>query len=94
MHKRLTHLLLAFLLLCAQALAGAHVIEHAVTQDKDLPPHVCEMCLAAHDLSAGLTSSAFVTPTLSATYLLSTQYFTGRGDLPAPQARQQGPPRL
>ncbi|HTJ97785.1 MAG TPA: hypothetical protein VL381_09965 [Rhodocyclaceae bacterium] len=94
MHKRLTHLLLAFLLLCAQALAGAHAVEHAVAQDKDLPPHVCELCLAAHDLGSGLTSSTFVAPSINASYVLATHCLIGRAALPAPQARQQGPPTL
>src|SRR5262245_10748656 len=47
MQVRLTHLLLAFLLLCAQVLLAAHTVSHTLDEG-DAPQHACELCLAAH----------------------------------------------
>ena len=91
MKKHLIHFLLAFLLLCAQAFAAVHAVEHAV-EDQGMPTHACELCLAAHDLGAGLTGSVTVPATVAATYISYLYLCTDRGALPVPQARQQSPP--
>jgi hypothetical protein len=91
MKKHLLHFLLAFLLLCAQAFAAVHAVDHAV-EGQGLPTHVCELCLAVHDLGAGLNSSIAVPVTIAASYLPHDYFCTDRGALPAPQARQQSPP--
>jgi len=91
--KHLTHLLLAFLLLCAQAFAAAHAVEHTLDADKGLPdPHACELCLSAHDLGAGLTGKIAAPAAVAAGYILPCHSCVDRGALPAPQARQQSPP--
>ncbi len=94
MQTRLLHLLLAVLLLCAQALAGAHSIEHAVEEGQGAPTHICELCLAAHDLGAALTGSVPALLLALATFTLFTAGITGRTFLPALRARQQAPPLL
>jgi hypothetical protein len=90
--KHLTHLLLAVLLLCAQAFAAAHAIEHTLDAGKGLPTHACELCLSAHDLGAGLVGKIAVPAVVAASYLLPLYSCVDRGALPAPQARQQSPP--
>lgn len=92
MKKHLTHFLLAFLLLCAQAFAAAHAVEHTLDEGKGLPVHVCELCLAGHDLGTGIAGKMAV-PSIAATAYIPHLYTcSDRGALPAPQARQQSPP--
>lgn len=92
MKKTLSHFLLSVLLLCAQAFAAAHAVEHTLEEGRGLPPHVCELCLAGHDLGAGLTGKAATPVAIAATYLPPSYTCSGRAALPAPQARQQSPP--
>ena len=91
---KLRQILLVAALLFAQLVAGAHAVEHVVGKEKGLPTHVCELCLAAHDLGSGLPGNA-VLPAVAA--LKSPQESTsvdGRSGFPAPQARQGAPPRF
>lgn len=92
MKKHLTHLLLAFLLLCAQAFAAAHAVEHTLSEGKGLPSHVCELCLAGHDLGSGLSGKIAVPAAVTASYIPHAYFCVDRGALPAPEARQQSPP--
>lgn len=94
MNRRLSHLLLAVLLLCAQALAAVHAIEHSVEEGKGAPTHVCELCLAAHDLGTALPGSVASVPISSTHFVFLTHDPAGRSSLPPPYARQQSPPRL
>lgn len=94
MHTRLLHLLLAFLLLSAQALVAMHAVEHAVQEGKGAPTHVCELCLATHDLGAALTGSAPALLLAMASFALFAASASGRLFLPALRARQQAPPLL
>lgn len=93
MKKTFTHLLLAFLLLCAQSFAAAHAIEHAAEEGKGLPPHVCELCLAGHDLGAGIGSKVEAPGIAAAAWIPHHYTCLDRGALPAPEARQQSPPQ-
>ena len=92
MNSRFLHLLLAFLLLSAQAFATAHAVEHTLEEGKGQPVHVCELCLAGHDLGAGITGSAAMPAAVAAAYIPPLYTCSDRGTLPAPQARQQSPP--
>lgn len=92
MKKTLTHLLLAFLLLCAQSFAVAHAVEHAADEGKGLPTHVCELCVAGHDLGAALSGKITAPAVLAACWTPHCHTFLDRGALPAPEARQQSPP--
>lgn len=92
MKKHLTHFLLAFLLLCAQAFAAAHAVEHVLDEGKGLPVHVCELCMAGHDLGAGLSSKIATPAAVAAAYIVHRYTCADRGTLPAPEARQQSPP--
>ena|GEM_PF-2004221 len=92
MKKHLTHFLLAFLLLCAQTLATAHAVEHVLEEGKGVPAHTCVLCIAGHDLGAGLVGKLSVPPATATSYIPHLYSCTDRGALPAPQARQQSPP--
>ncbi|MBX9847840.1 MAG: hypothetical protein K2X64_01000 [Rhodocyclaceae bacterium] len=92
MSKRFTHLLLAFLLLCAQALAVAHAIEHTVDEGHGTPAHACECCLAAHGLSSGVPTAIFALPILAAKWLPTVFTDTILAPVALPEARQQSPP--
>jgi hypothetical protein len=94
MQRRLTHLLFAFLLLCTQALNTGHAIEHAIDEGQGAPTHVCELCLAAHDLGNVLPGSVAALLLTIATFVLFSASLTGRTCLPALRARQQAPPSL
>ena len=93
MHRRLTHFLLAFLLLCAQALVATHAVEHAATEGQ-APTHACELCLAAHVLGSALPTAAIALLLLAACHVLYSVQRSGRGFLPALDPRQQAPPLL
>jgi hypothetical protein len=90
--KHLTHFLLAFLLLCVQAFAAAHAVEHVLDESKGLPTHTCELCIAGHDLGAGLSGKIAAPPVVAASYIPHCYTCSDRGALPAPEARQQSPP--
>ena len=92
MKKHLTHFLLAFLLLCAQFIATAHAVEHVLEEGKGVPAHTCVLCIAGHDLGAGLVGKLSAPPAATTSYISHLYTCTDRGALPAPQARQQSPP--
>ncbi len=92
MTKHFTHLLLAFLLLCAQALAVAHPIEHAMDEGQGAPAHVCERCIAAHDLGGGAPLSLFTIPILAGEWLPIGFAAPSIAPQALPEARQQSPP--
>ena len=85
-----------FLLVCvlffAQVAAGAHAVEHGAGEEGPLPSHVCELCLAAHDLGSALPSLAALPPIVPPQGMPEATPVTGRGFLPAPPARQGAPP--
>lgn len=88
----LRRLLLVVVLFFAQLATGAHAVEHAASNDDGLPTHVCQLCLAAHDLGAALPSLA-VLPPVQAVQLVPALFSAhGRSAFPAPIATQQGPP--
>lgn len=88
----LRHLLLVVALVFAQLAAGAHAVGHAADNDGALPAHVCELCLAAHDLGTALPSLAALPPVLAVRFVPGALTFAGRGALPPPAAVQRGPP--
>ncbi|MGE5472333.1 MAG: hypothetical protein ACM3X0_16170 [Bacteroidota bacterium] len=90
--RSLPRLLLVALLFFAQAWAGAHAVEHAAGKEGALPNHVCELCLAAHDLGSALPSLAVPLPLLVAQMPLAVRSLSERSAQPAPLARQRGPP--
>lgn len=92
MNQRLSHLLLAFLLFCAQIFAAAHAVEHALEGGKGLPQHACELCLVSHDLGAGLSGKIAALPPVAAVFIPHDYVCVDRGALPTPQPRQQSPP--
>jgi len=86
------HLLLVAVLFFAQLLAGAHAVEHVAGKEGVLPGHVCELCLAAHDLASALPSLV-VLPPVALPYLVPEVLpALGRTDFAAPLARQGAPP--
>ncbi|UCV19212.1 hypothetical protein [Ferribacterium limneticum] len=89
---QLRHLLLVVVLFFAQLAAGAHAVEHAASNDDGLPTHVCQLCLAAHDLGAALPSLAALPPVLAVQLVPESFSAHGRNAFPAPIATQQGPP--
>jgi hypothetical protein len=88
----LRHLLLVVVLFFAQLAAGAHALEHVADNEKGLPTHACQLCLAAHDLGAALPSLAVLPPVQFAQFVPEALSAHGRGALPAPLAAQRGPP--
>ncbi|NTV69608.1 MAG: hypothetical protein HGA71_05615 [Azonexaceae bacterium] len=88
----LRRLLLVVVLLFAQLAAGAHAVEHAASNDDGLPTHVCQLCLAAHDLGVALPSLAALPPVLALQFVPTSFSAHGRSAFPAPIATQQGPP--
>ena len=88
----LRHFLLVIVLLFAQLAAGVHAIEHAAGEREGLPTHVCELCLAAHDLGAALPVPAAL-PLLPFTCVVPENLTAiSRASFPAPAACQRGPP--
>lgn len=88
----LRHFLLVAVLFFAQLAAGAHAVEHAAGKEGTLPTHVCELCLAAHDLGSALPSLAVPLPLPAGTLVFEIQQLQPRAAMPAPPARQRGPP--
>jgi hypothetical protein len=90
----LRHLLLVAVLFFAQLAAGAHAVEHATDNDDGLPTHVCQLCLAAHDLGAALPSLAALPPVAALALVPEVLAVDGRSTMPPPAARQGAPPRF
>lgn len=88
----LRHLLLVFALLFAQLASGAHAVEHVANQDDGLPQHVCELCLATHNLASALPSLAALPPVLALRLVPEPPQVNERRGMPVPLARQRGPP--
>lgn len=88
----LRRLLLVAVLLFAQLAAGAHAVGHAANNDSGLPGHVCELCLAAHDLGTGLPSLAALPPAAAAGFVSEPLRTHERAAFPPPAAPQRGPP--
>ncbi|MGB4066356.1 MAG: hypothetical protein WBK19_21225 [Azonexus sp.] len=88
----LRRLLLVVVLFFAQLATGAHAVEHAASNDEGLPTHVCQLCLAAHDLGAALPSLVALPPVLAVQFVPASFAAHGRNAFPAPIATQQGPP--
>lgn len=84
-------LLLALCLFAAQLAAGMHALEHAASKEP-LPNHVCELCLAGHDLGSGLTAALPALPVASSPVLAAVVQKHGRASLPPPPASQRAPP--
>ena len=91
--KSLRHLLLVVALLFAQLVVGAHAVEHAAGEREGLPTHVCELCLAAHDLGSALPSVAVLLPVETSCLVPENLTAVGRASFPAPAASQRGPPQ-
>ncbi|HTH93948.1 MAG TPA: hypothetical protein VL550_01845 [Rhodocyclaceae bacterium] len=94
MKTRFLHLLFGLLLLCAQALAAAHVVEHAFeeTHKSALHHHACATCHAAHNLAHALTGTHVELPVIATSFTPSVFVQNDRAAMPAPFARQQSPP--
>lgn len=88
----LRHLLLVAVLFFAQLAAGAHAVGHAVDNEGAPPTHVCELCLAAHDLGSALPSLAVLPPVVTAYVRPETLQTHARTAFPPPLARQRDPP--
>ena len=86
------HLLLVVSLLLGQLLAGAHAVEHAASEEDGLPTHVCQLCLAAHDLGAALPSVVSLPPVVLPLWLPESPVARGRTAFPPALACQRGPP--
>jgi hypothetical protein len=91
---KLRQILLVAALLFAQLLAGVHAVEHVAGKEGGLPTHICELCLAAHDLGAGLPGYATLPVAAQAHPPLESISVDGRSAFPVPQARQGAPPRF
>jgi hypothetical protein len=89
----LRHLLLVAVLLFAQMAAGLHAVGHFADNDKGLPTHTCELCLAAHDLGSVLPSLAALPPVIAYQLAPEIRLVSDCLAFPPPQARQRGPPK-
>jgi len=89
---QLRHLLLVAVLFFAQLAAGAHAVEHAAGKEGTLPTHVCELCLAAHDLGSALPSLAVLPPVVASCVVPEALPTHARTAFPPPLARQRDPP--
>ncbi len=85
-------LLFAVSLFVAQMAMGMHGLEHD-NVDGALPDHVCELCLAAHALGAGLPSQLPFMPLPGTLPGPEPLVLVDRGSLPPPCASQRAPPR-
>ncbi|MDR2689432.1 MAG: hypothetical protein LBB76_06705 [Azoarcus sp.] len=90
--RRLTGLLLAFLLLVVQAFWLVHRLEHDWGVDGD-EEAACEFCLALHGMGAAASGGNRVAVVVAASDELPRGGFSVRADAEPVQARQQGPPR-
>lgn len=88
----LQRFLLVVALFVAQAVAGMHAVEHGVAKDGGLPDHVCELCLAAHDLGSALPSVVALPPVAADHEAPADAVVSGLAALPAPVPRQGAPP--
>lgn len=91
---QLRHLLLVAVLFFAQLATGAHAVEHAAGDEKGLPTHACQLCLAAHDLGAALPSLVALPPVVALQLVPEVLSVEGRNAFPAPVPTQRGPPLL
>ena len=90
----LRHLLLVAVLFFAQLAAGAHAVGHAAENESGLPAkHVCELCLAAHDLGAALPSLVLLPPVVVPLLVPEALHAHARSAFPPPAAPQRGPPK-
>lgn len=90
--KPLRQFFLVVVLIFAQLAAGVHAVEHAAGKEGALPAHVCELCLAAHDLGSALPGMAALPPVVAAVLVPEALPPTGRSQLPPPRACQRAPP--
>lgn len=90
--RPLPRLFLVALLCFAQIWAGVHAVEHAVAGKEGVPAHVCEICLAAHDLGSALPSLVALPVAAAAHDRPLCLALLGRSAFPAPLARQGAPP--
>lgn len=90
--QSLPRVLLVALIFFAQIWAGMHAVEHAAGRQDTLPAHVCEFCLAAHDLGAALTSVAALPCPEARFERPAVLPLAGRSALPPPLASQRAPP--
>lgn len=88
----LQRFLLVVALFVAQAVAGMHAVEHGATKDGGLPDHVCELCLAAHDLGSALPSLVSPPPVVFHHLAPAPQIAAGFVEPSAPLPRQGAPP--
>jgi hypothetical protein len=88
----LRHLLLVAVLVFAQLAAGAHAVGHAEDNESGLPGHVCELCLAAHDLGTALPSLVALPAADAPGFVVETLRTHERRAFPPPAAPQRGPP--
>lgn len=93
MHS-LRHLFLVIALLTAQWVAAAHGVEHGLGKEKNVGGHVCELCLAAHDLGAALPGSAALPAVAPPDLPPDTVLPVGRVAPSVFQPRQGAPPRF
>jgi len=80
-------------MLFAQLAAGAHAVEHAAGEREGLPTHICELCLAAHDLGSALPSVVALPPVETSCVVPENLTAVSRACFPAPAACQRGPPQ-
>lgn len=90
--QRLPRFLLVVLIFLSQIWAGAHAIEHAAGKEGALPAHVCELCLAAHDLGSALPSLAILPPVVASCLVPEVLLAHARKTFPPPLACQRAPP--
>jgi hypothetical protein len=88
----LRRLLLVAVLLFAQLAAGAHAVGHAEDNESGLPGHVCELCLAAHDLGTALPALFALPPAPVPGFIREALRTHERRAFPPPAAPQRGPP--
>ena len=88
----LRRLLLVAVLVLAQLVAGAHAVSHAEDNESGLPGHVCELCLAAHDLGTALPALVALPPPAEQGFVREALRTHEHRAFPPPATPQRGPP--
>lgn len=90
--RNLTHSLLVFIFLLAQALVLVHEMEHELEQPGERQHHSCSLCAVGHDLGAALPCSGQTVFACTPPPRMFGEFVIQVPDLALPLPRQRGPP--
>lgn len=90
--RSLTHSLLVFVFLLAQALVLVHEIGHELERPGERQHHSCSLCAVGHDLGAALPCSGQIVVACAPPSQMFGTFVIQVPDLALPLPRQRGPP--